>query len=368
MDLVYNFAAEMIKPPTHMSFAALAVAGRKLNTRFFDHINKIINWQAVEKIILRYYDKGQSVSGCPAYSGLLLFKMCLLGEWYKLSDNEVEDRVNDCISFNLFLGLNLEDKVPDNSNMSRFRSELIAKDGWDALLNAVNRQLETSGVILKTGVSVDASITVTPLCPKGKPTYEIAEDRKEEQRSEQAEQAEKKEVEIIKQTQSGIDTEAKYLKKGKRVYYGYKKHTAVEQEGLVLAIVTTPANESDTKHLTDVLDKSNLKKGTSVRTDKGYSSASNRAELKKRKMKDRIMHKAARGKALSNWELKFNKLISKSRYKVERTFGGMVRWFGAGIAKYKGLARTHCQHILEAIAYNLYRAPGIIVSNSLKSQ
>ncbi|WP_430817965.1 transposase [Carboxylicivirga sp. N1E11] len=55
--------------------------------------------------------------------------------------------------------------------------------------------------------------------------------------------------------------------------------------------------------------------------------------------------------------------MSKDRYKVERTFGGMSRWFGAGIAKYVGLEKTHTQHVMEAIAYNSFRSPGIIMSN-----
>jgi len=32
----------------------------------------------------------------------------------------------------------------------------------------------------------------------------------------------------------------------------------------------------------------------------------------------------------------------------------------------KEIAKTHTQHLLEAIAYNLYRAPGIIISNGIK--
>ncbi|XOD68177.1 MAG: hypothetical protein ACMUEL_02865 [Flavobacteriales bacterium Tduv] len=39
----------------------------------------------------------------------------------------------------------------------------------------------------------------------------------------------------------------------------------------------------------------------------------------------------------------------------------MSRWFGLGKAHYKGLARVHAQHIMEAMAHNLYRSPGIII-------
>lgn len=73
-----------------------------------------------------------------------------------------------------------------------------------------------------------------------------------------------------------------------------------------------------------------------------------------------------RGKKITEREQRINVSISKIRYRVGRTFGSMHRWFRAGVARYVGLAKTHAQHIMEAVAYNLYRTPGIIVSNSLK--
>ena len=81
--------------------------------------------------------------------------------------------------------------------------------------------------------------------------------------------------------------------------------------------------------------------------------------------KSHMMHKARKNRRLTERETAVNKAISKLRYAVERKFGSMHRWFGAGIAKYVGLAKTHAQHIMEAIAYNLYRAPEIIVSNCI---
>ena len=83
-------------------------------------------------------------------------------------------------------------------------------------------------------------------------------------------------------------------------------------------------------------------------------------------LKRRIMHKGTRGLEISERQQRVNIAISKIRYKVERTFGSMHRWFGAGIARYVGLSKTHAQHILESIAYNLYRTPGIIASNSIR--
>ena len=83
-------------------------------------------------------------------------------------------------------------------------------------------------------------------------------------------------------------------------------------------------------------------------------------------LKNRIMHKGTRGHEITERQKRVNIAISKIRYKVERTFGSMHRWFGAGIARYVGLSKTHAQHIMESIAYNLYRTPGIIVCNFIK--
>ena len=107
-----------------------------------------------------------------------------------------------------------------------------------------------------------------------------------------------------------------------------------------------------------------MPKGARVRADKGYCSANNRTHLQQNGWKDGIMHKADKNKPLTKRQQQFNTLVSKTRYAVERTFGSMSRWFNAGIARYVGKAKTHTQHLMEAMAYNLYRSPGIVMSNA----
>ncbi|XOD67755.1 MAG: transposase [Flavobacteriales bacterium Tduv] len=53
--------------------------------------------------------------------------------------------------------------------------------------------------------------------------------------------------------------------------------------------------------------------------------------------------------------------MSKPRWVIKRTFSNIRRWFGSGKDRYKGLARVHAQRLMDAIVYNLYRAPGIII-------
>jgi len=50
-----------------------------------------------------------------------------------------------------------------------------------------------------------------------------------------------------------------------------------------------------------------------------------------------------------------DKLVGRNRYKIERVFGSIKRWFGGLTARYVGLVKTHGQHVPEALAYNLYK-------------
>ena len=115
-----------------------------------------------------------------------------------------------------------------------------------------------------------------------------------------------------------------------------------------------------------MLDTADLPKDIPLKADKGYQSKKNEAILKARELKNHILKKAKKNKPLTFWEKRFNKLVGKTRFKVERTFGGIKRWFNGGLARYRGIAKMHIQNLMEAMSYNLYRSPGIIASNSKK--
>ena len=131
-----------------MSFAGNYVERRIRKNTFFKQINMLIDWSEVEKEIIKVYKRGHSVDGRSAYSGLLLFKMLLLGIWYNLSDEWVEESVNENLSMMRFCDLDIEDSVPDHSVLSRFRTELTEKKAFDRLLKKINRQLVEHKVII----------------------------------------------------------------------------------------------------------------------------------------------------------------------------------------------------------------------------
>lgn len=345
--------------PKAPTFSDYAISHRKIKNVFFTQVDKIIDWKLIEKEINKSYQKGLSVDGRKSYSGLLLFKLNLLQTWYGLSDYEVEAQANDSISFTKFLGLSLEDSIPDHSVISRFRTELSKKNAYESIFQMVNTQLEKHDVIVRTGAIVDASVIDSPRKPRGKKEYEIAL-AKTATEAETEMLVKESESPVQLKIQSHVDQEAGWIVKGKKLRYGYKKHVCTDTEGMILNVVTTSANESDIVHLLDTIANAKLQEGSRVQADKGYSSKANRDGLRAKKLKSGIMHKATKNKTLSKWQTKFNKAISKTRYKVERTFGSTAQWFRSGKCRYVGKVKTHTQNLIESIAYNLYRAPNMV--------
>ena len=65
---------------------------------------------------------------------------------------------------------------------------------------------------------------------------------------------------------------------------------------------------------------------------------------------------------------RFNKLISKQRFRVEQSFGTMKRLFWLHRARYFGLAKTHAQMVMAAISLNLLKATNKITLNKQHPQ
>ncbi|WP_090703967.1 transposase [Nitrosomonas aestuarii] len=85
-----------------------------------------------------------------------------------------------------------------------------------------------------------------------------------------------------------------------------------------------------------LLDKAAIKAGSRLHGEKVYCSQKHHEALKTRGIKNGIQHKAVKNKPLTRRQLQRNRLITKSRYVVERTFGSQARWFGSKILLFRG--------------------------------
>ena len=78
------------------------------------------------------------------------------------------------------------------------------------------------------------------------------------------------------------DTDARWVKKGKQAFFGYRGHTAVDSEdGYVEHVQVHPANEAEITKLPEIIEA--LSRGIkAVLADKGYASEANRQWLNER--------------------------------------------------------------------------------------
>jgi IS5 family transposase len=144
-----------------LSFADLTLASSLKHNRSLktmEKLNKSIDWNRVEDILMSHYSVGLSSEGADAYPPLLLFKCLLLQKWFRInSDPELENQINDRLSFKKFLRLPFSKPSPDHSTFSRFRSRL-SKNAMDQINTEILRQFELQGLTINEGIAVDARL------------------------------------------------------------------------------------------------------------------------------------------------------------------------------------------------------------------
>jgi transposase, IS5 family len=320
-------------------------------------IGKMIDWEKmryrfkkIHKTIQEEEKVYVSQFGQKPYDVMSMVKAIVLQQWHSLSDPGLEEALHVRIDFLLFCGFNPEEGIPDETTICRFRNKLAEKKLDKVLLRLINEQLESKGLKIEESKGAVVDATIVESCCRARKVIEIKEDRKEnKEEAESSEDSKNCEIEESK------DTEARWLKKGKKSYYGYKAFARTDvEDGYIEEIHVESANVSEMKHLDDVLN--NVSKGRRIYADKAYGFKANRESLKEKNLKDALMRKATRGKQLKHWEKVFNKLVSKERYIVEQTFGTLKRIFEAGKSSYRGKRKTENQMVLKSISLNLLKA------------
>ena len=82
----------------------------------------------------------------------------MLQKWFHInSDPELENQINDRLSFKKFLALSFSKPAPDHSTFSRFRKRL-SKEAMDQINSEILRQFENQGLIINEGVAIDARL------------------------------------------------------------------------------------------------------------------------------------------------------------------------------------------------------------------
>ena len=270
----------------------------------------------IEAVVRLAPAERKSKSGRKPFDAVMMFKILVLQTLYNLADEQVEYQIRDRLSFMRFLGLGLEDTVPDATTVWLFR-EALAKAGLvKTLFERFNRHLDAKGYIARGGQIVDATIVAAPTQHNTREENEAIKAGKTPEGGEEnaAKNAQK-------------DKDARWTKKNEESFYGYKNHVSVDRKHkLVRRYAETEASVHDSQKLDEVLDKSNT--SNEVWADSAYRSAETEAKLKERGFKSRIHRRAARNHPLSNRQKAANTTRSRVRARVEHVFGDQQNAMG----------------------------------------
>jgi len=294
-------------------------------------IEKLLKWYRFEKILKDVH----SELGRDGYDPLQMFKCLLLQSWHSLSDPGLEQSLRVRLDFLQFTGFNVGDDLPDETTFCRFRGKLVRQGKYEKLLAEVNRQLEKHGLKLK---QADVAIVDATLIPAN------ARPRKVTLATQEGEI----------ETSHSADADASWKKKGSKSHFGYQGFARCDADGFIDKTHVTPANLAETKELDAMTD--GLQEGIRVQADKGFFSAANKAMLKEKKLKNGLMYKAFRNTPLTPHMKRFNKLVSKTRWRIEQCFGTIKRRFNFTKAAYFGTEKVNAQFAMKAICHNLLKA------------
>lgn len=145
--------------PRQPSFADLYTAGVIPQDHELMQIARAIDFAFVDAELGAYYAEDV---GRPAYPPSVLFKMLFLETYADLSDREIAQAVGYNLLYRAFVGIPLDQPVPDDTTLVRFR-ERIGAEGLAQVWEAFRTRLAQAGLLGRARRVWDATHTVAHL-------------------------------------------------------------------------------------------------------------------------------------------------------------------------------------------------------------
>lgn len=282
-----------------------------------DEIAALIDWAEIDRHFASIYASAMGEQGWPP---LALFKALLLSVWYDLSDVKLAEALEDRASFRRFCGFASNEPTPERTAFVRFRRELVARSLDRVLFEAVTNQLDTKGVVVRTGTLIDATVIASA---------------------------------------SLKDEQAKWVgHRRRKPVHGYKAHIATDEEGsLIRSVEVTSANVHDGTVLEAVLPDS----PGDVYADSAYAARRFTDVMLARGGQPHVVQTGTWGGEAALVRLQaWNAEVRRVRCRIEKVFGTCKRSYGLGRMRWLGLAKGGLQVRLTAVAYNLRRSVTIL--------
>ena len=299
-----------------LTFSAMEYDSRKYSTaksRFLEMMDAKIDWAKWCEIIEPYYFDGKH--GRPPVGLERMLRMYLLQSWYSLSDREVEDEINEGLSFRKFMGLkSLDERSPDATTLCNFRAIIKANELDKEIFYEVNEKLDANGIICRGGTIMDSTHIAAPSSTKN--------------------------------STGERDPEMHSAKKGNQWHFGMKVHIGVDaMTGYVHTVVATSANVHDVTVASQLIRPDDHV----VYGDSGYLGVQKRDEVVNDEHLSQVEYRIncrpsqiriPANRMDINWDKKIETQKSSVRCKVEHPFLIVKRQFGYVKTAYRGLKKN----------------------------
>jgi IS5 family transposase len=295
----------------------------------FRKLNDIIDWSELFTPIAECY----SSTGTPGIDVEKGVKALLIQFWEDYSDREMEKCARENFAVRWFCSWGLMEATPDYSYFSKLRKRIGAKRIAE-LFNRINDILEGYGLFGNVFTFIDASTIITKTA--------LWEER------DRAIKDGAKKLNNTNVHKYAADNDARWGAKSKKnIWFGHKRHTAVDMRyGLVKKVTVTAANVPDFKAVKSIAPKQGA-----VFMDKMYDTKKTDAILNARGIHASTIRKnnnRTKNRDLDRWR-------SGIRMPFEGVFSKMSKR-----ARYRGHAKVVMQAFLQAITHNLKKAVRIL--------
>ena len=311
-----------------------------------ERLNGAIDWSLFQRDLQKAFKKiKKSAAGRKPFPRLLMFKVLVLQSLYNLSDAQTEFQLRDRLSFIRFVGLSLEDRVPDEKTIWAFREHLIKTNTYERLFNRFDAHLNRNGFCAAKGTIIDASLM--PARIQRNNDDETAVIKAGCVPNDWLEQPKKV-------AQKDID--ARWAMKDQRSIYGYKNHIGIDVEHkLIRAYEVTHAALHDSLLLPALMSQTQHQAHESIYADRAYQDHKTQRWLHQYGFTSRLPYRRTRKKTLSAEQIQFNKAVSKVRIRVEHVFAFIKQSMHQRIIRCIGLTRARAKISLVNLVYNLCR-------------
>ncbi|MEO7125371.1 MAG: IS5 family transposase [Nakamurella sp.] len=301
---------------------------RPQRQEFLARMDQVIPWAAwIGLIEPHYFNKKRGLKPVPLVT---MLRMYLLQVWFHLSDENVEDAINDSHAMRHFLGFGVR-QVPDATTLLHFRHLLETHKLGEAMFDQLGAVFDAKGWIMRGGTVVDATVIAAPSS-----TTNATGTRDQEMR----------------QTQ-----------KGNQWFFGMKAHIGVDAgAGYVHTVTATAASVHD-------LDQAPLLVRADdevVYADASYQGIAKRddvvADAHLSRVGYRISARKGKLKTVVGPDRQIEKTKASVRSKVEHPFLVLKRDFGFTKTRYRGMVKNlNRLHVAFASVNLLMRARAVAI-------